>query len=71
MWGGGRPDDITVIVSRIIDTNREKLPATFKAFTGPGQPPEELLAPRPPGGPIAHAAAEKAAVEDKGHLPEW
>ena len=71
MWGGGRPDDITVIVSRIIDTTREKPPAAFNAFTGPGQPPEELLKPRPPGGPIAQAAAEKAAADDEAKHIEW
>jgi protein phosphatase PTC7 len=39
MWGGGRPDDITVIVARI------DVPAAEPeaAVSGPGQPPAALL----------------------------
>lgn len=40
LWGGGRPDDITVIVSTVVDTSAEAAPPLFKAFTGPGTPPE-------------------------------
>ena len=39
LWGGGRPDDITVLVSRIVDPAEETPPAPFKAYTGPGTAP--------------------------------
>jgi len=41
-WGGGRPDDITVIVSRVIDPTEEEPPPSFSAFTGPGTPPAAI-----------------------------
>ena len=41
-WGGGRPDDITVIVSRVIDPTEEEPPPSFSAFTGPGTPPPAI-----------------------------
>ena len=41
-WGGGRPDDITVIVSRVIDPTEEEPPPSFSAFTGPGTPPSAI-----------------------------
>ena len=41
-WGGGRPDDITVIVSRVIDPTEEEPPPIFSAFTGPGTPPPAI-----------------------------
>ncbi len=48
MWGGGRPDDITVIVSRVVDTvESDEIPA-FTAFTGPDSPPDSLFPPKPP-----------------------
>ena len=71
LWGGGRPDDITVIVSQIVDTTRGKTPALFKAVTGPGQPPQEILKPRPPGGPIVAAAEAKRKEMADSDLPEW
>ncbi len=40
-WGGGRPDDITVIVSRVIDPAEEQLQA-FSAYTGPGNAPAAI-----------------------------
>ena len=51
-WGGGRPDDITVIVSRVIDPTHapteeggrtEESPPSFTAYTtGPGTPPPAI-----------------------------
>ena len=46
MWGGGRPDDITVIVSTVVDTNEHEAPATFTPFAGPGAAPEVTLVER-------------------------
>ena len=45
LWGGGRPDDITVIVSRIIQSSDpSKLPdLEFEAYSGPGDTPEEVV----------------------------
>lgn len=40
LWGGGRPDDITVIVSTVVDTTKAEPPAEFKPFAGPGEPAE-------------------------------
>ena len=60
MWGGGRPDDITVIVSRVVDTEVADAPPKFSAFTGPGPPPPEVLQ-RPP---VAPTAAEPADLAD-------
>ena len=40
LWGGGRPDDITVIVSRVVDTRVSEKPPAFAAVAGPGPPPE-------------------------------
>ena len=37
-WGGGRPDDITVVVSRVVDPTKEPQEA-FTAYTGPGTAP--------------------------------
>ena len=75
LWGGGRPDDITVIVTRIVDTTREQPPEGFKPFTGPGAVPDQVLAARPRGGPVAAAgAAKEKAFEElalKEELPEW
>ena len=45
MWGGGRPDDITVIVSTVVDTTEHESPAHFAAFSGPGPPPEIEIRP--------------------------
>ena len=45
MWGGGRPDDITVIVSTIVDTSEHEAPSVFKAFAGPGPSPEIVMRP--------------------------
>jgi len=42
MWGGGRPDDITVIVATVVDTTEHASPLRFKAFAGPGPPPANL-----------------------------
>ena len=39
LWGGGRPDDITVVVSTVVDTSAATPPPTFAAFTGPGPAP--------------------------------
>ena len=36
MWGGGRPDDITVVVSTVVDTTKNHKPELFAAYTGPG-----------------------------------
>jgi len=45
MWGGGRPDDITVIVSRIFERSADTQgPPPVQAFAGPGPIPEELVA---------------------------
>ena len=46
MWGGGRPDDITVIVSTIVDTSEHEVPSVFKAFAGPGPTPEIVMRPK-------------------------
>ena len=46
MWGGGRPDDITVIVSTIVDTSEHEAPSVFKAFAGPGPTPEIVMRPK-------------------------
>lgn len=74
LWGGGRPDDITVIVTRIVDTTRESKPASFTAITGPGPAPEEVLKDRPRGGPVAALGeAKKMAMESilKEDQGEW
>ena len=42
MWGGGRPDDITVIVATVVDTTEHARPPRFEAFAGPGPPPANL-----------------------------
>ena len=42
LWGGGRPDDITVIVSRIVDPAEGSPPQPFPAFTGPGTAPPAI-----------------------------
>jgi protein phosphatase PTC7 len=42
MWGGGRPDDITVLVSRVVECAEEAPPPDFPAFTGPGKVDEAL-----------------------------
>ena len=39
MWGGGRPDDITVIVARVDVASADGL----EAASGPGEPPAVLL----------------------------
>mmetsp|Transcript_18401 Transcript_18401/g.49829 ORF Transcript_18401/g.49829 Transcript_18401/m.49829 type:complete len:196 (-) Transcript_18401:114-701(-) len=43
LWGGGRPDDITVITCRIVETAPDEPPATFAAFAGPGPEPEPFV----------------------------
>lgn len=48
LWGGGRPDDITVIVSTIVDISTSAPPAAFTAFAGPGPPPSWASKPDPP-----------------------
>ena len=45
MWGGGRPDDITIIVSRVVESTEvaplgERPPP---AYSGPGAPPEAIM----------------------------
>ncbi len=45
MWGGGRPDDITVIVATVVDTHEHDEPPQFEAFSGPGPPPELVMRP--------------------------
>jgi len=47
LWGGGRPDDITVIVSSIVDTSVSAAPPTFASFTGPGPAPKWADEPEP------------------------
>lgn len=44
LWGGGRPDDITVIVSRVVDPTETPAaaPAPFAAVTGPGEAPPAI-----------------------------
>ena len=49
MWGGGRPDDITVIVSTVVDTSSSEPPPKFDAFAGPGPAPEIVI--KPPAAP--------------------
>ena len=74
MWGGGRPDDITVIVTRIVDTTREPKPTPYPAITGPGPAPEEVRGSRPRGGPVAALGeAKKQAMESilKEDVGEW
>ncbi len=41
MWGGGRPDDITVIVSHIewVSDSSSDSHRSFTAYSGPGEPP--------------------------------
>ena len=42
-WGGGRPDDTTVIVARVVDPEEGTRPPPFDAYTGPGEPPDQML----------------------------
>mmetsp|Transcript_41000 Transcript_41000/g.94028 ORF Transcript_41000/g.94028 Transcript_41000/m.94028 type:complete len:269 (+) Transcript_41000:1-807(+) len=42
MWGGGRPDDITVIACRISERGPDEPSDRFTAFAGPGPAPEPL-----------------------------
>ncbi|EOD29340.1 Hypothetical protein EMIHUDRAFT_449869 [Emiliania huxleyi CCMP1516] len=58
LWGGGRPDDITVLVSHILDRADARAPPTdWAAVSGPGEPPPELLEAE------ALLAAERLAAE--------
>lgn len=41
MWGGGRPDDITVVVSRVV-LALEEPQSCIDVFTGPGEPPRAV-----------------------------
>lgn len=75
MWGGGRPDDITVVVSFIVDCADKKAPvADWPARTGPGEPPPAIIeaerimkAQRE----ADRAAAERAAADGEEHLALW
>ena len=63
LWGGGRPDDITVVVSRVVDTRTEAPPDGFPAFTGPGPSPE--LAPKPAKPSAGGRAEDEAGFADE------
>ena len=54
MWGGGRPDDITVVVSTVVDTTEHTPPATFTPFAGPGPEPEIVILHAPNDTQIVH-----------------
>jgi len=47
LWGGGRPDDTTVIVSRIVDRISYADGQTPPTITGPGPPPPETVEAEP------------------------
>ena len=69
LWGGGRPDDITVIVSRVVDPTETPAaaPAPFAAVTGPGvAPPAITELPELP----AHGDAEHLGRVERLE-PSW
>ena len=57
LWGGGRPDDITIIVSSVVDTSAASAPPPFEAFTGPGPTPswvDQEPAQQPEGSSVGY-----------------
>jgi protein phosphatase PTC7 len=77
MWGGGRPDDITVIVATIVDTSEHATPEQFAAFSGPGPSPELVFeSAEAPSMPSAEQRGAKAKEENMAaavgdHATNW
>ena len=75
MWGGGRPDDITVLVSFIVDCADENAPSMdWDARTGPGEPPEAIIEAERimrEQREADLAAAERAAASGDDHAAFW
>ena len=61
LWSGGRPDDITIIVSTVVDASQK--PPGFSAVTGPGLPPAELEGVPMPSRTPTEAAPLHEAME--------